>query len=148
MLVLDHLHIRHGNGGVYSYFNTDMVKKQVPVVPVVVYQVIQWEPQEPAAALGGNGGGASSNANATRPGAAGDSASPDPLVFGGNSGGASTTANAGAGGNTGGGGGGVGGNGGNARAPDRSIPMVMVAVRVVLVRSTSTDVPIIIHERI
>ena len=113
----------NGNGGVYSYFNTDSGQKAgAGGAGGGASGDTVGTPGTPAAALGGNGGGASSNANATRPGAAGDSASPDPLVFGGNSGGASTTANAGAGGNTGGGGGGVGGNGGNARAPGSADP--------------------------
>ena len=46
-LVLDHLHIQVMVMVEYIHSLIPIaVKKQVPVVPVVVYQVIQWEPQE------------------------------------------------------------------------------------------------------
>tara|TARA_Y100000361_G_scaffold84182_1_gene74606 strand:- start:67 stop:1206 length:1140 start_codon:yes stop_codon:yes gene_type:complete len=107
---------QNGNGGVYSYFNTDSGQK-AGAGGAGGKAAAPNTPGTPAAALGGCGGGGGSNPNAVTNGASGDNAAPDPNVFGGTSGGSSTSANAGAGGNTGGGGGGVGGNGGNARAP-------------------------------
>ena len=110
----------NGNGGVYSYFNTDSGQKAgaggaggTGAAPST--------PGSPVAALGGCGGGGGSNPNAVTNGASGDNAAPDPNVFGGTTGGNSSTAGFPQG-NTGGGGGGVGGNGANGRSPGSGDP--------------------------
>ena len=110
----------NGNGGIYSFFNTDSGQK-AGAGGAGGKGAAPNTPGSPAAALGGSGGGGGSNPNAATNGASGDNASPDPNVFGGNTGGSSSSAGFPQG-NTGGGGGGVGGNGGNGRSPGSGDP--------------------------